>query len=77
MAMTAPLQLARALPDPSSLHSVEAGLSSKFRWVRSRAKQSMKFRHLVYFVAGAEELNFTKAADRLHVFSTAVQQANR
>ena len=28
---------------------------------------SMKFRHLEYFVAAAEELNFTHAADRLHV----------
>jgi DNA-binding transcriptional LysR family regulator len=27
----------------------------------------MKFRHLEYFVAAAEELNFTHAADRLHV----------
>ena len=27
----------------------------------------MKFRHLEYFVAAAEELNFTQAADRLHV----------
>src|SRR5271168_1320182 len=30
-------------------------------------KPSMKFRHLEYFVAAAEELNFTHAADRLHV----------
>jgi DNA-binding transcriptional LysR family regulator len=27
----------------------------------------MKFRHLEYFVAAAEELNFTHAADRMHV----------
>jgi DNA-binding transcriptional LysR family regulator len=27
----------------------------------------MKFRHLEYFVAAAEELNFTHAADRVHV----------
>src|SRR5260370_12696610 len=27
----------------------------------------MKFRHLEYFIAAAEELNFTHAADRLHV----------
>jgi DNA-binding transcriptional LysR family regulator len=27
----------------------------------------MKFRHLEYFVTAAEELNFTHAADRLHV----------
>jgi DNA-binding transcriptional LysR family regulator len=27
----------------------------------------MKFRHLEYFVAAAEELNFTDVADRLHV----------
>jgi DNA-binding transcriptional LysR family regulator len=27
----------------------------------------MKFRHLEYFVAAAEELNLTRAADRLHV----------
>ena len=27
----------------------------------------MKFRHLEYFVAAAEELNFTHAANRLHV----------
>jgi DNA-binding transcriptional LysR family regulator len=32
----------------------------------------MKFRHLEYFVAAAEELNFTHAA----AFSAAVQQAN-
>jgi DNA-binding transcriptional LysR family regulator len=36
----------------------------------------MKFRHLEYFVAAAEELNFTHAADRLHVsqppFSTQI-----
>jgi hypothetical protein len=30
-------------------------------------KPVMKFRHLEYFVAAAEELNFTHAADRLHV----------
>ena len=29
----------------------------------------MKFRHLEYFVAAAEELNFTHAADRLNVLS--------
>ncbi len=37
----------------------------------------MKFRHLEYFVAAAEELNFTHAADRLHVsqppFSNQIQ----
>jgi DNA-binding transcriptional LysR family regulator len=27
----------------------------------------MKFRRIEYFVAAAEELNFTHAADRLHV----------
>jgi DNA-binding transcriptional LysR family regulator len=27
----------------------------------------MKFRHLEFFVAAAEELNFTHAADRLNV----------
>ena len=32
-----------------------------------RPKAAMKFRHLEYFVAAAEELNFTHAADRLHV----------
>jgi hypothetical protein len=32
-----------------------------------RAKLPMKFRHLEYFVAAAEELNFTHAADRLNV----------
>src|SRR3984957_5517987 len=31
------------------------------------SKPFMKFRHLEYFVAAAEELNFTHAADRLHV----------
>src|ERR1700736_5805325 len=36
-------------------------------WLRSRSIPSMKFRHLEYFVAAAEELNFTHAADRLHV----------
>jgi DNA-binding transcriptional LysR family regulator len=30
----------------------------------------MKFRHLEYFVAGAEGLNFTHAADRLNVFQS-------
>src|SRR5260370_2079849 len=35
--------------------------------VSLRSKPSMKFRHLEYFVAAAEELNFTHAADRLHV----------
>jgi len=37
---------------------------------RARAdgvKPPMKLRHLEYFVAAAEELNFTHAADRLHV----------
>src|ERR1700722_15487880 len=38
----------------------------------------MKFRHLEYFVAAAEELNFTHAADRLHVsqppFSTQIHE---
>src|SRR6266481_9966146 len=37
------------------------------RWVRPQSKPPMKFRHLEYFVAAAEELNFTHAADRLHV----------
>jgi len=32
-----------------------------------RANRPMKFRHLEYFVAAAEELNFTHAADRLNV----------
>src|SRR5271170_7994323 len=41
--------------------------SSNKEWVRLRSKPSMKFRHLEYFVAAAEELNFTHAADRLHV----------
>jgi LysR family transcriptional regulator, benzoate and cis,cis-muconate-responsive activator of ben and cat genes len=27
----------------------------------------MKFHQIEYFVAAAEELNFTRAADRLHV----------
>src|SRR6202022_3952301 len=35
--------------------------------VGAGSKPSMKFRHLEYFVAAAEELNFTHAADRLHV----------
>ena len=34
---------------------------------RLGANPPMKFRHLEYFVAAAEELNFTHAADRLHV----------
>jgi hypothetical protein len=37
------------------------------RLCRLLAKPFMKFRHLEYFVAAAEELNFTHAADRLHV----------
>src|ERR1700686_3576995 len=41
--------------------------SSNKEWVRLRSKPSMKFRHLEYFVAAAEDLNFTHAADRLHV----------
>ena len=41
--------------------------SSNKEWVRLRSKPSMKFRHLEYFIAAAEELNFTHAADRLHV----------
>src|SRR5271165_1685048 len=32
-----------------------------------RPRAIMKLRHLEYFVAAAEELNFTHAADRLHV----------
>src|SRR5712672_2422007 len=32
-----------------------------------RPELAMKLRHLEYFVAAAEELNFTDAADRLHV----------
>jgi Bacterial regulatory helix-turn-helix protein, lysR family len=40
------------------------GISSKQNQVRSTI---VKFRHLEYFVAAAEELNFTHAADRLHV----------
>jgi DNA-binding transcriptional LysR family regulator len=31
------------------------------------SKLGMKFRHLEYFIAAAEELNFSHAADRLHV----------
>ena len=34
---------------------------------RAGETTAMKFRHLEYFVAAAEELNFTHAADRLHV----------
>src|SRR5258705_4726162 len=34
---------------------------------QTRINPAMKFRHLEYFVAAAEELNFTHAADRLHV----------
>src|SRR6202790_457068 len=41
---------------------------SKLRQRRNvQPKPAMKFRHLEYFVAAAEELNFTHAADRLHV----------
>jgi hypothetical protein len=32
-----------------------------------RPRTAMKFRHLEYFVAAAEELNFTHAAERLRV----------
>ena len=32
-----------------------------------RPESAMKLRHLEYLVAAAEELNFTHAADRLHV----------
>jgi DNA-binding transcriptional LysR family regulator len=35
--------------------------------VRGGPEPVMKFRHLEYFIAAAEELNFTHAADRLHV----------
>src|SRR5580693_1004477 len=42
--------------------------SSNKEWSAIPIKEpSMKFRHLEYFVAAAEELNFTHAADRLHV----------
>jgi LysR family transcriptional regulator, benzoate and cis,cis-muconate-responsive activator of ben and cat genes len=34
---------------------------------RTEPRTVMKLRHLEYFVAAAEELNFTHAADRLHV----------
>jgi DNA-binding transcriptional LysR family regulator len=37
------------------------------QWGRLPSKPPMKFRHLEYFVAAAEELNFTHAADRLNV----------
>jgi Bacterial regulatory helix-turn-helix protein, lysR family len=37
------------------------------RRVRLQSEPPMKFRHLEYFIAAAEELNFTHAADRLHV----------
>src|ERR1700687_4134021 len=47
--------------------SVRSTRSPNKEWVRLRAKPSMKFRHLEYFVSAAEELNFTHAADRLHV----------
>src|SRR6202049_181034 len=47
--------------------SVRSTRSPNKEWVRLRSKPSMKFRHLEYFVAAAEELNFTHAADRLHV----------
>jgi Bacterial regulatory helix-turn-helix protein, lysR family len=33
----------------------------------NRPEPLMKLRHLEYFVAAAEELNFTHAAGRLHV----------
>src|ERR1700687_4009439 len=47
--------------------SVRSTRSPNKEWVRLRAKPCMKLRHLEYFVAAAEELNFTHAADRLHV----------
>jgi hypothetical protein len=44
-----------------------------------RPELAMKLRHLEYFVAAAEELNFTRATDRLHVsqppFSKQIQGA--
>ncbi len=43
----------------------ESGRSSADDSPRLRIISSMKFRHLEYFIAAAEELNFTHAADRL------------
>lgn len=42
-----------------------------------RHNASMELRHLEYFVAVAEELSFTRAAERLHVVQSAVSAAIR
>src|ERR1700692_3241377 len=59
---------------PRGTHALSSGARSRkitslagILCNRLRAKPFMKFRHLEYFVAAAEELNFTHAADRLHV----------
>ena len=37
----------------------------------------MEFRHLIYFVAVAERLNFSRAAEELHVAQPAISQQIR